>query len=409
MPPVTDRRLTWPQRRLLGLLGFPAFGLAVAYTVVGTYLPLLLNDLSGPAVTGLLIGSEGLLALFIPLLIGSWSEATRSRLGRRLPFILAGSALMIPALVVMPVGDSLLPIALALTVFFVGYFVYYTPYYALYPDLVPLSARGRSQGVQGVFRSAGLLLALSGGGLLFAIGPALPFLVAVAALLVVTAGLLVGLRHRVRDERRAASTRAALRAAWLEVRASSAVRAWMLANGLWEGAVAALKTFVVLYFTQGLGATLERTAGALALVGIGALIAAPVAGALADRLGHQRVMLVAAWAFAIGLLPGLLTTDELFVIAVVPVAFAAVVLVTLPFSLLMGLLPGVGQHGAAASLFGMSRGLGILLGPLLAGLAIQATRSLQFGALEETNGYAAAFAVAAVLLLCSIPVLARIK
>lgn len=409
MPPVTDRRLTWPQRRLIGLLGFPALGLAVAYTVVGTYLPLLLNELSGPAVTGLLIGSEGVLALVIPILIGSWSEATHSRLGRRLPFVLAGAALMIPALIVMPFGDSLTPIALALTVFFVGYFVYYTPYYALYPDLIPLSARGRSQGVQGVFRSAGLMLALSGGGLLFGIEPALPFLVAVAALLIVTTGLMLGLRHRVHDGRRAVSTTAALRSAVRVVRASPAVRAWLVANGLWEGAIAALKTFVVLYFTQGLDATLERTAGALALVGIGALIAAPVAGALADRLGHHRVMLVAAWAFAIGLIPGLLTTNTLFVFAIVPVAFAAVVLVTLPFSLLMGLLPGEGEHGAAASLFGMSRGLGILLGPLLAGLAIQATRSSPFGVLQETNGYAAAFGVAAVLLLCSIPVLARTK
>lgn len=57
-----EDRLSWAQHRFLAILGLPAFGVAFAYTVVGTYLPVLLAELSGPAVTGLLIGGEGLVA-----------------------------------------------------------------------------------------------------------------------------------------------------------------------------------------------------------------------------------------------------------------------------------------------------------------------------------------------------------
>lgn len=38
-------RLGMGQLWLLGVLGLPAFGVAFAYTVVGTYLPVLLADL----------------------------------------------------------------------------------------------------------------------------------------------------------------------------------------------------------------------------------------------------------------------------------------------------------------------------------------------------------------------------
>jgi Na+/melibiose symporter-like transporter len=120
--------LSWAQRWFLGVLGLPAFGVAFAYTVVGTYLPVLLAELSGPAVTGLLIGGEGVVALIVPVVVGRWSDSTRSGIGRRLPFILGGALLMVLALLGMPLGAGSLPlIATSLAVFFLGYFGYYTP------------------------------------------------------------------------------------------------------------------------------------------------------------------------------------------------------------------------------------------------------------------------------------------
>src|SRR4051794_10129384 len=101
-------------RRLLALLAVPAFAFALAITIVTTYLPVLISKVSGPAVTGLLIGGEGLLALFVPVLVGGWSDTVRTRLGRRLPFVLAGGPLMAVALIAMPLTTALVPLAMAL-------------------------------------------------------------------------------------------------------------------------------------------------------------------------------------------------------------------------------------------------------------------------------------------------------
>ncbi|MGH3575376.1 MAG: MFS transporter, partial [Pseudonocardiaceae bacterium] len=365
-------RLSRTQLWFLAILGLPAFGVAFAYTVVGTYLPVLLADLSGPAVTGILIGGEGVVALIVPIVVGGWSDSTSSRIGRRLPFVLAGAVLMVLALLGMPLGaGSLLWIAVSLSVFFLGYFGYYTPYYALFPDLVPAAVRGRSQGIQGGFRSAGLLLALVGGGFLLSLWRPLPFAIGALAVVGVTVALCFGLRGRRGREpgTEQPSPGGGLRTDLSLVRSNRAIRYWIAADALWEGAVDALKTFVVLYFTRGLGMSLRSTATSLALVGVAALVAAPVAGKLADRFGPRRIMQVAIWGFALGLIPTLVTTNTLFLAAIVPVAFAAVVLMTLPYTLLMRLLPEQKAHGAGASLFGFAKGIGVLIGPLLAGLA----------------------------------------
>jgi MFS family permease len=409
---TVKQSLSWPQRRFLVLLGLPAFGIALAYTLVTTYTPVLISQLSGPAVTGLLIGGEGLLALIIPVLVGGWSDSLRSRFGGRLPFVLAGAAIVVTALLLLPSGaGSLVWIALALGGFFVGYFVYYAPYYALYPDLVSDEKRGRAQGFQGTFRSAGLLLGISGGGFLLSVWQPLPFVVGAAAVTVVTAALFAGVGRvgTTGSGERVAGSRNGFRTAWRLVCGNRAIRLWAVANACWEGAIAALRTFVVLYFTVGLGLSLQAASAALALVGAAALVAAPVAGVLADRYGPRPVMQIAVWLFALGLIPALLTTNTAFLFAILPVAFAAVVLMTLPYALLMGLLPEDSEHGVGASLFAFSRGIGVIVGPLLAGLGTQLLDPVELLTFGETQGYSSIFAVAMVLLLASVPLLRRVR
>ncbi|MBA2533158.1 MAG: hypothetical protein H0V23_13840, partial [Nocardioidaceae bacterium] len=113
--------LSWPQRRFFFVLALPAFGISLAYTIVTAYVPVLLDELSGPTATGALIGCEGLVALIVPALIGGWSDRSSSRIGSRLPFILVGAALTALSLILMPIGGgSLTWIAMCLVAFFIA-------------------------------------------------------------------------------------------------------------------------------------------------------------------------------------------------------------------------------------------------------------------------------------------------
>ncbi len=75
-----DNKLNWKQRRFLTLLGVPAFGIALAYTVATTYLPQIIRRFSGPALTGVLFGGEGIFALSGPILVGQYSDSLRTHI-----------------------------------------------------------------------------------------------------------------------------------------------------------------------------------------------------------------------------------------------------------------------------------------------------------------------------------------
>ena len=150
MEPTLARPASGDVGRLLRTLSLPTFGLALAVSVLTTYAPVLLGKStdSGAAI-GLAIGAEGVFALFIPVLVGSLSDRTTTRLGRRLPYAIFAAPLLAFPLVLLPFSDSYAATVGLVSLFFVGYFVYYPPYQALFAELVPASHVGRAQSVQG--------------------------------------------------------------------------------------------------------------------------------------------------------------------------------------------------------------------------------------------------------------------
>lgn len=411
-----DRALTGEERRLLFLLGLPTFGLALAITVVSTYLPVLARTFSSSTtIIGLLIGAEGIMALWIPLVAGAWSDRLQRRY-RRLPFVVAAAPFVVLSLAVLGFAPSLLVVGLLVAVFFAAYFVAYEPYRALYPDLLGEEIASRSQGSQAVWRGGGTLAAMVGGGLLFSVTKFLPFLVAGGLLAVALGAFSLGVvrfgprpRHEPPDEGgtgAGTAVRQATREVWSLLRRQRSLRLFLGANALWELSLAALKTFVVLYIVRGLGHTVSFASGAVGAVAVFVLLGAIMSGRFGDRLGPARVMEMALWLYGLGLLiPFLCSRWPVVVAAASPlVGFGGGVLMTLPFALLMPLMP-TGHHGAVTGYYSVSRGIGVVLGPILAGGAISLLQPL-FG---ETDGYAAMWGVCALAILLSIPLLRRLR
>jgi MFS family permease len=371
---TAERTLERAELRTLAILGVPTFALALAITTVSTYLPVLAEDFSDSSiVVGLLIGGEGLMALWLPLVIGSWSDSLSTSLGRRLPFIIAATPPLVVALGILGFVNSIAAAAVVVALFFVGYFVAYEPYRALYPDLVDAEIAGRGQASQAIFRGLGTFLALSGGGLLISISQPLPFIVS-AVIVGASLGAFcwAGVRYRRRERPSEEGTIVTVcKNIWDHVRGNRKLQAFLVANALWELALAALKTFVVLYVTKSLGISLAGSSLAIGAAAVVVLAGALVSGGLGDRVGRVRVMRVALLLYGIGLLiPFASTTAWIVALAVPLVAFGGGVTMSLPYALLIPMMPR-GAHGAVTGLYSLSRGLGTALGPLLAGIAIE--------------------------------------
>jgi Na+/melibiose symporter-like transporter len=344
----------------------------------------------------------------VPVVVGAWSDRLRTRIGGRLPFVLGATPPLVAALALMGFAGTLAAMAAAVAAFFAAYYVAYEPYRALYPDLVDDDIAARAQSTQALFRGAATCVALVAGGLLLSIAAPVPF-VAAAALAALAMALFAwrALRRRPAVDRAGEpeTAREAARALREAVAGNGALQAFLVANALWELALSALKTFVVLYLTRGLG--FGMTTAAL-VIGAGALVilvASPVSGKLADRLGRARVMQAALLVYGVGLLVPLVTTSTWVLAAAVPlVAFGGGAIMTLPYALLQPLMPE-DRHGALSGLYSLSRGAGTALGPLLGGVAIAAAS----GPLAATHGYAAIWPVCAVAVLASLPFVRRLR
>jgi MFS family permease len=386
------------------VLGAGALGLAWSLTTTAAYLPPLLERFtSSTTLIALVLASEGLFALTLPLVIGPWSDGFHTPLGRRRPFMLVAVGPLGFCLAMVAFMPSFWTTTLIVLAFFFAYYVYEPPYRGLYPDVLPDEVFGRAQGVQHLFRGAAIAGGLIGGGFFFRLWEPSAFLVAGA---VVTIACLVPIALVREDggyERVFEGIGTYLRHSWQVLRSNRDIAMFMTANSAWEGTFAGARTFVVLYVTVGLGQPLSTSTAVLAAVAAGYIVAAAVSGPIGDRFGLARVIFVASVIYGTGLAgAGLAREWESWYLAVIfPVAIAGGSVMTLAWGLLFTLMPAE-DRGAVSGLATTTKGIGLVIGPLLAGAVIDLLRPH----LEHTDGYQALWPVLGVPILLVLPCVA---
>jgi MFS family permease len=387
--------------RLTVVLGVGALGLAWSLTTTAAYLPPLLEKFTGSTtLIALVLAAEGVFALTLPLVIGPWSDTFHTPMGRRRPFMVVAVGPLCFCLALLAFMPSLWTTALIVFAFFFAYYVYEPPYRGLYPDVLPERVFGRAQGVQHLFRGIAIAGALIGGGFLFHVWEPGPFL---AAAFVVGAACLVPIVLIREDGGHGPvfeGIRAYLRLSWRVLAREAHVRRFLIANAAWEGTFAGARTFVVLYVTVGLGEPLSTSTAVLGAVAGGYVVAAVVSGPIGDRFGLARVIAFASVIYGVGLLAGGLGREwhAWYLALIFAVAIAGGTVMTLAWGLLFKLMPPH-ERGAIAGLATTTKGVGLIIGPLLAGATVDILRPT----LESTDGYGAVWPVLGLPILLVIP------
>jgi MFS family permease len=396
---VTRSRLVWT-------LALGAFGLAFSISTTAAYLPPLLSRFTDSrTLIALIVSSEGLFALSIPLVIGPWSDTFQTPMGRRKPFMFAALWPLGFCLALMAFMPNVWTTAFIVMAFFFAYYVYEPPYRGLYPDLVPPSLYGRSQSVQHLLRGAALGLALVGGGFLFHAWRPSPFLLAAFVTTAACGAVVYLVREEGGHEHVFKGIRAYVQISWHIFLHEPRVRMFLFANVCWEGTFAAMRTWVVLYITQGLDQPLSVSSAVLATVAVGYVVAALASGVLGDRFGLARVIFYASFVYGLGLLLAGIASEwhNWYYAFILPVAIAAGMVMTLSWGLLFKLMPAE-HRGAISGIATTTKGWGLLFGPLIAGILIDALSPY----LEKTDGYQVLWPVCAIPVLIAIPIVASL-
>ncbi|WP_205473058.1 MFS transporter [Nocardioides sp. SYSU D00038] len=350
--------------------------------------PLLREHLASAALVGLLMGMDNLLGIFVQPWIGNRSDATRTRWGRRLPYLVVGMPVAAVLFVLVPhAARSLLPLVAVMFAYALVLNSLNPVSTSLLPDFIGPQRRSRANAVVKIATSLTIIVAALVSVLVVDDHPYVAFAIPAAIMLVA----VVVLAATVRDSESPAY-RAALEEDTAEAgqevarpRARDAVRdilrdrdrsrlMLLLAILLFGAAWASSRALLTPYGQEALGLSRGDAGGLTLPSGIAFLLAAYPAALLAERLGRLRVMLAGMSVFGLALVGGtLVQTPTGTVVAFVVAAAGASGFMINAVVVLWNFAPSPNLLGTYAGLYTVGWASGGFLGPALVGGMVDLT------------------------------------
>ena len=153
------------------IIGLAFLGILMLWQVYNTYCPIILDYLLKSHfdpnkdyyyITGVIMALDNLVALFIMPIFGNLSDKTKTKYGKRMPYILIGSivsALIFPFIAVTFIINSLAGVIITMCFILVIMQSYRSPAVALMPDLTPKPLRSSANGVINLVGYFGAIIA----------------------------------------------------------------------------------------------------------------------------------------------------------------------------------------------------------------------------------------------------------
>jgi MFS family permease len=373
--------------RLVGLLTTLFVGAGVLFlfwTVLqSVFLALQVQRLDPEGAAGalaLVIGVGAIGALVSAPIAGALSDRTRTRIGGRAPWMLAGVAATCVFAMLLAYSTTITELAIYWLLIQASTNFIFTPLMVHIPERVPVARRGIFSAAVGLANLMGLLLGQILGST-FASTLVLGYAVASAILVVAVAVfVLVNRRSNIGVPRPAFRMGMILRSFWINPIKYPAFGWTFLGRFLFLTGFFPLKVYL-LYILQdyiGLGASAVSSLPAIALAAmVGSALGTPLAGWLSDRLGVTRplIYLCSAIMMCAMLVPLLSPTLHGMLIYSFLVGMGFGGFASVDYVLITKVLPSEGDAGKDLGIINMTTTLSQTLGVGLAGAVVSAVDS----------------------------------
>jgi len=327
---------------------------------------------------GYVTGSAQVVYLVLSPLIGLWSDRTRSRLGRRTPFMIGGALLGTVALVGVALAPSVLLLGLAWVVGMIGWSTAGQAIQNVQADRVPEEQRGRVSALTSVMTQIAPVLGI---GLAYAVASSTFLVFLVPGVL---GAALVVLFPVLKPE---GDSRVLVRGSGVTLRTMVAgygfnPRKYPDFGWNWLGRFV---FFVGLYFNTAFGTffyaqrldlPVKEVAGIVAVIGTIGVVAA-VGGAigggfLSDKLGRRKLFaLIGSGVFVAGAVTEAFARSlPQLVIGAVLMQFAIAVFSAVDQAIVFAVLPDRAEAGRYLAVVGFAQKIPSALAPLIAPFVI---------------------------------------
>jgi len=402
------------------LLGFGFFGISLIWPIFNNYIPIFLKDnfkLSATLI-GFIMTWDNYLNMFVQPIVGERSDQTRTRLGRRKPWMLVGAPLAAIFFITIPIMHSVVGIMFAILFTNVAMALFRAPTIALLGDLFPAHQRSTANGVINLMGGLGSILAFLIGGILYKMGRITPFIFGSVVMLVAITLVILFVREpilarragtvdqpevdpeNVRKVEKTESTCGFL--SHLKEVLNSSDRSGLLillAILCWFMGYNAIETWLSSFGKFTLGIDPGRMAMLSSGLALMFVVFAVPSGLLATRYGRRRVILVGIAGLTLLILYGLFIGNQVMLIVFLVLAgffWALINVNSLPMVYDLG---GDTRIGAFTGLYYLASNIAAVAGPQIVGILIDLTK----------GNYRIMFVFSAVFMALAGVLMARVK
>lgn len=147
------------------LVGLAFLSISAFWQLYDSLVPLILKNTFqvSDTISGGIMAIDNVLAVFMLPLFGSLSDRVHTRIGRRMPFILGGTAAAVIAMLFLPFADNIGSLALFVTALFVTLIAmgsYRSPAVSLMPDVTPKPLRSKANAIINLMGAVGGVISL---------------------------------------------------------------------------------------------------------------------------------------------------------------------------------------------------------------------------------------------------------
>ncbi len=301
------------------LISLAFFSILMLWQVYNTYCPLFLSDLldldSESFVIGIFMASDNILALFLLPLFGKLSDNTKSRFGKRMPYIITGMVLAAIAFPFIPFFYVRGVLAMVIVMMFVILCImhmYRTPAVSLMPDMTPKPLRSKANGIINLVGYFGPIIAAIVKMILdYNDHPYIPFFIVSICLLVAAAILVATINENkiletvqsdlILGEELSQSLEKVEDNKPLSKGDKKNLIILLVSTFIWYMAFNALESFLSLYCKNILGD--EKISGTVTIIlTIASVITFIPAGMLSNKIGRKKSVLIGIVCLFIGFL-----------------------------------------------------------------------------------------------------------
>lgn len=368
------------------LIGMAFLSISAFWQMYDNVIPLILKNTFGMGefVTGAIMAADNVLALFLLPLFGTLSDKVKTPIGKRMPFILIGTAMAFILLMILPVADQTRNLVLfvgGLFVLLICMGTYRSPAVALMPDLTPKPLRSKANAVINLMGAIGGVFTLIMIKVLVGAGDRpnyFPLFLAVGLFMVGSVALLFftikenKLRNMVDDEPEKEEEKGEKTSQKLPKDVRKSLVFILLSVAFWFIAYNAVTTAFSRYATHVWGLEGGGYADCLLIATVAAIISYIPIGMIASKIGRKKTILLGIVLLgACFLVAGLYNTyhnSMVIFFGIIGFAWAAIGVNSYPMVVEMSTAGDVGKYTGLYYTFSMSAQV---ITPMLSGYLLE--------------------------------------